>query len=64
MRILRTRVCRTDSERAEKTVAYLNGARFDFYFAPFTLYNDPTEEDKDYGVVKKVILEKFSTQKT
>ncbi len=49
------------SERAEKIVAYLGDAAFDFNFDCFTLDNAPTEEAKDYGLVKKVMLEKFST---
>ena len=53
-----------DSERAEKIVAYLSDAAFDFYFDRFTLDNAPTEDAKDYGLVKKVMLEKFLTQKT
>ncbi len=52
-----------ESERAEKIVAYLSGAAFDFYFDRFTLNNAPTEEAKEYSVVKKVMLEKFSIQK-
>ncbi len=53
-----------DSERAEKIVAYLSDAVFDFFFDRFTLDNFPTEEAKDYGLVKKEMQEKFSTQKT
>ncbi len=41
-----------DSERAEKNVAYLSDAVFDFYFDRFTLDNVPTEEAYDYGLVK------------
>ena len=52
------------SKRAEKIVTYLSDAAFDFYFYHFTLDNAPTEEAKDYGLVKRVMLEKFSTQKT
>ncbi len=52
------------SERAGKIVAYLSDAAFDFYFDRFTLDNAPTEEAKDYGLVKKVMLKKFWTQKT
>ncbi len=40
-----------DSETAEKNVAYLSGAAFDFYIDRFTLDNAPTEEAKEYGVV-------------
>ncbi len=46
-----------DSERDEKIIAYLSETAFDSY-------NAPTEEVKDYGLVMKVMLEKFSTQKT
>ncbi len=53
-----------DCERAEKIVAYLRESAFGFYFDRFTLSNAPTEEAKGYGLVKKVMLEKFSTQKT
>ncbi len=53
-----------DSERAEKIVAYLSDAAFDFYFDRFTMDNAPTEEAKDYGLVNKVLLERLSTQKT
>ncbi len=52
------------SERAEKIVAYLSDAAFEFYFDRFTLDNAFTEKAKDYVLVKKVILEKFSIQKT
>ena len=45
-------------------MAYLSDAAFDFYFNRLTLDSAPTEESKDYGLVKKVMLEKFSTQKT
>ncbi len=53
-----------DSERAEKIVAYLSDASFDFYLDRTTLDNAPTEETKYYGLVKKVMREKFSTEKT
>ena len=53
-----------DIEKAEKIVAYLTGAAFDIYFYRFTSDNAPTEEANDYEVVKKVILEKISIQKT
>ncbi len=53
-----------DSERTENTVAYLSHAAFDFYSDRFNPDNAPNKEAKDYGLVKKVILEKFSTQKT
>ena len=53
-----------DSERAEKIVACLSRAAFDFYFDLFILDNAPTEEAKEHGLVKKAMLEKFSTQKT
>ncbi len=33
-----------DIEKAEKIVAYLTGAAFDFYFDRLTLDNAPTEE--------------------
>ncbi len=36
----------------------------DFYFDRFTLDNALTEEAKDCDAVKKMMLEKFSTQKT
>ena len=38
-----------DCARAEKIVAYLSGAAFDFYFDRFTLDNALTEETKEYG---------------
>ena len=50
-----------ERERAELIVAYLSGAAFDFYFDRFTIDNAPTEEAKDYVIVKKLIIEKFST---
>ncbi len=53
-----------DSERAEKIVAYLSDATFDFYFDRFTLGKDPTKEAKDYGLLRKVILENVSIGKT
>ena len=53
-----------DSQRAEKIVAYLSDWTFDFYFDCFTLDKSPTEEANDYGLVKTVILVKFSAQKT
>ncbi len=52
-----------DSERAEKIMAYLSGVAFDFYFDRFTLDNAPTDAAKDYGAMKKVVLEKFSIQR-
>ena len=45
-----------DSEWAEKLVAYLSRAAFNFYFDWFTLDIAPTEEAKGYGLVKKVML--------
>ncbi len=42
-----------DCERAEKIVGYLSDAAFDFYFDRFILDNAPTEQAKDYGLVKK-----------
>ncbi len=45
-------------------MVYLSDSAFDFYFDRFTLDNAPTEEAKDYGLVKKVMQEKFPTQKT
>ena len=54
----------SDSERAEKIVAYLIDAAFDFFFDRFTLDNAPNEEAKGYNLVKKVMLENFSIQKT
>ena len=53
-----------DSERAEKIAAYLSEAALYFYFYRLALDKAPTEEAKDYSLVKKVMLEKFSTQKT
>ncbi len=53
-----------DSKRAKKVMAYLSDAVFEFYFDGFTLDNAPTEEAEDYVLVKKVMLENFSTQKT
>ncbi len=53
-----------DIEKAGKIVAYLTGAAFDFYFDRFTLDNAQTEEGKDYEIVKKVMLEKFSIENT
>ncbi len=50
-----------DSERVEKIVVFQSVAAFDFYFVSFTLDNSPTDEAKDYAVVKKMILENFST---
>ena len=50
-------------EKAEKIVAYLTGAAFNFYFDRFTLDNGPIDEAKDYAVGKKVMLEKLSIQK-
>ncbi len=45
-------------------MAYLSDGALDFYFDSFTLDNAPTEEAKDYDLVKKVMLENISTQKT
>ena len=50
------------SGRSETILSYLSDAAFNFYFERFTLDNAPTEEAKDYGIVKEVKLEKFSTQ--
>ena len=53
-----------DKEKAEKIVVYLAGTAFDFYLDRFTMDNGPTDEAKDYGKVKGVMLEKFSVRKT
>ncbi len=45
-------------------MAYLSEVAFDFHFDRFTLDRAPTGEVKDYEIVKKVMLEKFSAQKT
>ena len=47
-----------------KIVAYLAGRAFDFYFDRFTMDNGPTDEAKDCGKVKRVMLEKYSVRKT
>ncbi len=53
-----------ESERTEKNVAYFSRAAFDFYFDRFTLDKVSTEEAKDHGVVKKVMLEHSSAKTT
>ncbi len=53
-----------ESERTEQIVLYISGTSFYFYFDGFTIDNAPTQEAKDYGIVEKVMLEKFSTKKT
>ncbi len=53
-----------DSERAEIIVTYLSYRGFEFYFDHFTLDNASTEEAKYFVLIRKVMLEKFSTQKT
>ena len=45
-------------------MACIAGAAFNFYFERFTNDNCPTDEAKDYGKVKGVMLEKFSVRKT
>ena len=44
-------------------MAYLTKAAFGFYFDRFTLGNARTEYARDNGLVRKVMLEKFWTQK-
>ncbi len=53
-----------ENETAEKIVAYLIGVAFGFYSDRLTLDNAPTEEATGCDLIKKVMLEKFSTQKT
>ncbi len=53
-----------DTAKAEKIVAYLGGEVFDFYFERFTIENGPILEAKNYQLVKKEMLKKFSTQKS
>ena len=45
-------------------MAYLRNQAFYFDFVRFSMDNASTEEAKDYGVVKKVMLEKFSSRKS
>ena len=54
----------TDEEKAEKVVCFLSGQAFYFDFDRFTMDNSPNSGAKDYATVKKIMLEKFSTQKT
>ncbi len=52
-----------DEEKDERIVDYLGGAVFYGYFDCFTQNNATIEETKHNGVVKKVMIENFSTQK-
>ncbi len=45
-------------------MAYQSGVDFDFLFDRFTQDNVPSEEPKGFIAAKKVMREKFSTQKT
>ncbi len=51
-------------EKVDKLFAFLKADAFDYYFEYFTKDNAPTEEAKSFQVVKKAMLEKFSTKKT
>ena len=44
-------------------MAHQSGVAFDFFFDRFTLDNAPSEEPKEFIAAKKVMREKFSTQK-
>ncbi len=55
---------KTDEEKADRLVAYLNAELFEHYFDHFMEENATTEAAKSSQVVKKALLEKFSTKKT
>ncbi len=55
---------KAEEKKDEKLVAFLKADTFDYYFDYFTEDNALTEEAKSFQVVKKAMLEKFSTKKT
>ena len=55
---------KTDEERADSLVAYLDGEAFVYYFDNFTKDNAPNEEAVSFQKVKRALLEKFSTKNT
>ncbi len=55
---------KTEDEKADKLVDFLKADAFNYYFYYFTEDNAPTEEAKSFQLVKKAMLEKFSTKKT
>ena len=55
---------KTEEEKADILVAYLDGVAFEHYFDNFTEENAPNEEARSFQKVKEALLEKFSTKKT
>ena len=55
---------KTEEQKADSLVAYLDGETFECYFNNFTEDNPPNEEARSFQKVKAALLEKFSTKKT
>ncbi len=47
---------KTDEEKADKIVAFLNGEAFEFYFDHFTEDNAPTTEASSFQNVEKAFV--------
>ena len=55
---------KTEEEKADSLVAYLDGEEFEYYFENYTADNAPNEETRSFQSVKAASLENFSTKKT
>ena len=55
---------KTEKERADSLLAYLDGESFEYYVDNFTEDNALNEESRSFQKVKAPLLEKFSTKKT
>ena len=55
---------KTEEEKSDSLVAYLDGEAFEYYFNNFTEDNSLNEEARSFQKVKSALLEKFSTKKT
>ena len=55
---------RTEDEKADSLVAYLDGEAYEYYFDSFKKDNAPNEEARSFQKVKIALLEKFSSTRT
>ena len=55
---------KTEEEKVDSLVGYLDGEAFEYYFENFKEDNAPNEEARSFQKVKSPLLEKFSTKKT
>ena len=54
---------KTEEEKADSLVVYLDGEAFEYYFDNFTEDNAPNVEARSFQKVKTALMEKFSTTK-